>query len=148
MKQILILSALIASVFFCKAQSSVFCVQVNCPQTVAGPQDSILIFGLGTINTGAIITDSVVSYLWKQVSGPSLSVIASPTAPQTMVRKLTTGTYIFSLTATTKKGQVGIADNAVVTVLPTPVRNVVTGGTIKLVNGQLIFVPTYLDGKP
>jgi len=133
---------ILLSGFAAQAQNSaVFCVQVNCPQTITAPKDSILIFGAATI-TG----DSVISYQWKQVTGNPVTLV-TPTSSQTMVRKLQPGTYVFSMTATTKAGNVQTISSDVVTVLPAPPPpRKVKAVTFQLVNGLWIPSITFDDG--
>jgi len=139
---------LILSTCFCKAQNSIFCTQVNCPITISQPQDSVQLLSQTTlIATG----DAIASTSWKLVSAPSTTTvtIVNPTSPTPIVRGLSApGNYVFAITVTTKKGQVSYIDTDSVRVNPAPIRNTIIGGTIKLVNGQLIFFPAYSDGKP
>ena len=122
--------------------SSVFCVQVNCPITITAPTDSALIFGSATI-TG----DTVATYQWKQVSGPTC-ILVSPTASQTMVRKMSPGTYVFSLIVTTKKGNSLAQSGDSITVAPAPAApRTVIKVTFQLING--VWTPSfvYSDGS-
>lgn len=145
MKTLLLSLAALLSISLAHAQSaSIFCVQVNCPQTITAPKDSILIFGAASING---IGDTVTSYQWTQTSGPAAAILVTPTASQTMVRKLVPGTYIFSLTVKTKAGNVQTVPSDVVTILaaPAPPRTV-TGFSFQLINGVWKPSFTFSDG--
>lgn len=133
-------AVLIFSTIFAKAQNSViFCAQTNCPITITAPVDSALLFGVATI-TGA--KDTVVSYLWKQVSGPA-AILATPGSSQTMARKLVPGSYIFSMTVTTKLGATQTVASDQLTVLPAPpLPRTVKSVTFLFVNG--VWIPSFV----
>lgn len=131
--------------FAAKSQSSIFCVQVNCPQTITAPTDSALLFGAATIT---IPGDTVTGFTWKQVSGPTTAILITPTSSQTMVRKLVPGSYLFSMTATTKMGNIQTVGNDVITVLPAPAPpRTVISVAFKLINGVWIPSFVYNDGS-
>lgn len=144
MKKLLLPFCLILSTLAFGQNAVVFTTQTNCPIVITAPTDSAMIFGQASI-TGA--NDTVIGYLWKQISGPA-AVLVSPTSSQTMVRKLVPGSYIFSMTATTKLGAVQTITNDQITVLPAPPPpRTVTTFTLKLVNGVWIPSFTYNDGS-
>lgn len=102
--------------FLTKAQStSVFCVQTNCPVSITLPVDSATLYSAATITS-----DSIVSYVWKQTSGPKCT-LSAPNASQTKVLSMDiAGTYTFSVTATSKGGAVQTVYNDIVTVQAAP----------------------------
>ena|SRR5579872_648560 len=143
MKYIFLLLTLVFY-FSTKAQNvNIFCAQANCPITITGPADSTLIFGAASISA----PDSIATYTWKQLTGPSLATLATPTANQTMVRKLSApGTYTFSMTVGTKNGATQTVTSTV-NVLPVPAKlRTVVGVTMKLVNGIWQITYTFSDG--
>lgn len=79
-------------------------------QTITLPASSVTLTGTGTDPDG-----SIASYKWSQVSGPSTSVIVSPTAASTVVNNLVQGVYKFQLTVTDNMGATG-SDTVQVTV--------------------------------
>lgn len=137
-------AVLIFSTVFAHGQNSViFCAQTNCPITITAPQDSALLFGAATI-TGA--KDTVISYLWKQVSGPA-AVLVTPGSSQTMARKLVPGSYVFSMTVTTKLGASQTVASDQLTVLPAPPPpRTVKSVTFQFINGLWIPSFVYSDG--
>lgn len=141
MRKILLVASLLTS-FLVNAQTStsaVFCVQTNCPVTLQLPLDSAQIFGQATI-----AGDTVISYQWKQISGPSVT-IKSATTPTAMATGLNwAGAYVFSLTATTKHGNSMTNAGSVVNVLaaiPVIAPPVITGVSVTLF-GQTFTIPT------
>jgi hypothetical protein len=56
-----------------------------------------------------------VSYLWSQVSGPSIAIILTPGSQSTFVTSLNSGLYTFQLSAIDNKGAVGV-DSVTITV--------------------------------
>ena len=71
-------------------------------QTITLPTNSVTLSGSG-IDADGIIT----GYSWKQISGPSASVIASPGDTTTLSNGLIGGNYQFELTITDNLGAVG-----------------------------------------
>lgn len=142
MKKLLIIVSLLTATMVHGQNAVVFCAQTNCPITITAPTDSATLFGLGTI-TGA--KDSITGYVWKQVSGPTAAVIVSPTASQTVIRKLVPGSYTFALTVSTKLGGIQTIGGDIVTVAPAPPPpRTVTSLTFKLVNG--LWIPSFVFG--
>jgi hypothetical protein len=72
-------------------------------QTITLPQDSARLSGTAT-DTGSRIK----AYLWSEVSGPNVPVIADEGSPSTIVRGLIAGTYIFQLMAVDSAGATGV----------------------------------------
>jgi len=72
----------------------------------------------GTQSGGAIIKEKL-TYLWSLVSGPTDVEIVDQTSPLTLVKFITTGTYVFKLTGTNDAG----SNSTQVTI------NVLTAGT-------------------
>jgi len=68
-------------------------------QTITLPVNSVNLTGNGTDSDGII-----VSYSWKQLSGPSVSSIISQSTAVTLVNNLQGGTYTFELTVTDNNG--------------------------------------------
>jgi alpha-tubulin suppressor-like RCC1 family protein len=83
-------------------------------QSITLPIDSTLLQGSGTEANGTI-----VSYKWVQLSGPSVSTIASSGSATTEVTTLVQGEYTFQLTVTDNSG-VTATDQVKVTVNPAP----------------------------
>lgn len=76
-------------------------IQANCTQAVqlsASGKDSVLIYGVVTAS------DGVKTFSWIQKSGPNTAVLSTPTATQTQVKGIVSGTYIFNFSATTVNG--------------------------------------------
>lgn len=72
-------------------------------QTIHLPADSVLLTGSAT-DSGS----RIVSWLWSEVSGPNVPVIASEGSQSTKVYGLIMGQYIFQLTATDTFGLTGV----------------------------------------
>lgn len=72
-------------------------------QTIHLPVDSVLLSGSAT-DSGS----RIVSWLWSEVSGPNVPVIASEGSQSTKVYGLIMGQYIFQLTATDTFGLTGV----------------------------------------
>jgi hypothetical protein len=70
--------------------------------TVISPVEFVTLNGGGTDVDG-----NVVSYLWRQISGPTSASILSENAAVTNVSNLSEGTYEFELTVTDNKGLTG-----------------------------------------
>jgi K319-like protein len=84
-------------------------------QTIQIPVDSVLLIGSGK-STGS----KIVGYLWSEVSGPNVPVIASESSPTTIVRGMIPGTYIFQFLVIDSLGLSGV-DTLSVFVNPAPV---------------------------
>ena len=78
------------------------------------PTDYITLNGFGKSE------NKIVGYLWSQVSGPGVAVIVSPSAPETVVRGLKIGDYIFQFAVIDDKGLTGV-DTVAVKVTPSPI---------------------------
>ena len=89
MKYILLV-LLTLSFSFCKSQ--ICLVQANCSQTITLPNTA-------TIWSQTLSTNVLTGLQWKQLSGPTASVILNPTASLTVVSNLAQGTYLYSITA-------------------------------------------------
>jgi K+-transporting ATPase c subunit len=74
------------------------------------PTNSVTLSGSGSDPDGTI-----ASYQWTQVAGPSKANISSPTQPQTAVKNLNQGIYLFELKVTDNLGATG-KDSVQVTV--------------------------------
>lgn len=104
------------------------------------PVDYITLSGSGSTTNG-----SITSYAWTQVSGPSQSVVVSPSYSQTVVRSLVAGIYLFELTVTDSKGLTG-KDTVQITVQNSVNRNV-TPITAKLYpNPATTSITIEIDG--
>ena len=64
--------------------------------------------------------NKIVGYLWSQVSGPGLAIIESPSAPETFVRGLKTGEYVFQFAVIDAAGLTGV-DTVAVKVTTSPI---------------------------
>jgi hypothetical protein len=73
------------------------------------PENSTVLIGFATPITGRYI----VSYQWTQISGPTGSVITSPTAPSTGIGNLQAGNFVYRLSAIDNRGG---TDSSTVTV--------------------------------
>ena len=71
-------------------------------QTITPPVENIVLSGSGTDADGKI-----VSYSWKQLSGPTTSVITNPGAASTTLEGLVAGTYVYQLSVFDDEGGVG-----------------------------------------
>lgn len=144
MKKLIFFVAFLSLVGISRAQTSaVYCVQVNCPITITAPTDSALIFSATTLSG-----DTVAAYQWKQISGPTTAILVTPAASQTVVRKLSPGTYTFSLTVTTKHGAVLPSTMDQVSVAPQPAApRTVVKISFQLINGVWTPSIVYSDGS-
>lgn len=70
------------------------------------PTNTITLSGTATGNGGA----TILSTVWTQVSGPNISTIVSPTSLTTSVTGMTSGLYMFRLTATDSNGNINFAN--------------------------------------
>lgn len=84
-------------------------------QTIQLPQDSVILNGLGSS-----VGSKIIGYLWSEVSGPNVPVIASQSSASTVVRGLKSGTYIFQFEVIDTSGLTGV-DTVSVIVLPSPI---------------------------
>jgi hypothetical protein len=125
-------------------------------QTITLPTNAALLNGSGTDADGTI-----AGYSWEQISGPSVSWIASSNTRVTLARNLVAGTYEFELTVTDNMGAIG-KDTVVVVVLrlnldvqsnnikiyPNPVANTATLEiNTTTTNSKLLVVITNMQGQ-
>jgi len=81
----------------------------NGPIAAAGPDQSVwssnaYLLGSGSYdNTGGYITN----YVWSQVSGPSTATLGWMSNTNVEARSLVRGVYVFKLTVTNNRGEVG-----------------------------------------
>ncbi len=69
------------------------------PVAFAGADTSIILPDSIMFTAAASDPDgTIIKYEWKQITGPSASIISSPNTPATMIRNLTAGVYYFSVT--------------------------------------------------
>jgi ribosomal protein L14 len=73
--------------------------------TIPMPESSVVLNGGASWDPDGNIT----SYSWKQISGPSNSVIVNSTASSTQVNNLTQGSYTFELDVADNKGAISTA---------------------------------------
>lgn len=106
-------------------------VPINLPPLVNAGTDQMVQLPVNTVDLAGNATDgdgSIVSYSWALVSGPATYTILSPNLPQTQLRDLVAGNYIFRLQAIDNAGGLG-SDTVAITVLtanpppPPPVNN-------------------------
>jgi K319-like protein len=79
-------------------------------QSINWPADSVTLSG-----TASDSASRITAYLWSEVTGPNVPVIASAGSKTTSVTGLTTGVYIFQLMAVDSLGATGV-DTVSVTV--------------------------------
>lgn len=78
------------------------------------PQDSAIVFGNASDGDG-----EVTGYLWSQLSGPSIAIIANPYDAQTLISDLTEGLYQFMITVWDNDGETA-SDTLNILVHPAP----------------------------
>jgi predicted peptidase len=104
----------------------------NSPPIVNAGTDQLITLPTSTVSlsgTGSDPDGSVASTLWTKLSGPAGGAFTSATTYNTNFTGLTSGTYVFRLTATDNLGAITSDDvNVVVNTLPT-----VNAGTDKIV---------------
>jgi hypothetical protein len=82
--------------------------------TIIGPVDSVVFNGSAETE----LMETIVRYKWRQIAGPSQSVLANMNNPTTIVRKLSvSGLYAFEFKVTDNNGLFGF-DTISVNVLP------------------------------
>lgn len=81
-------------------------------ETITLPVNGITLSGTGADSDGLI-----TSVIWKQISGPSIALIASPDAGSTSVNNLIQGLYFFEFAVTDNRGAIGL-DTVMITVNP------------------------------
>ncbi len=112
-------------------------------QAITLPVNSVTLSGSGTDADGTIVT-----YLWTELSGPSLATIVSINSATTNVSALIQGTYQFQLTVIDNDGAIGTA-TVQVTVNPAinipPVANAGNNQSIALPVNSVILSGTGTD---
>ncbi len=71
-------------------------------QSIALPNNNTKLTGNGSDSDG-----SIVSYLWRQISGPSQASLKNPSSSFTPLKGLVQGVYAFELTVTDNEGAIG-----------------------------------------
>jgi len=127
--------------------------------TIVYPENSIMLNGSGTDADG-----SIVSYLWNQVAGPSVSTIFPNNTASTDISNLVEGNYEFELTVTDNNGLTGTDTVAVnvaearfaartttttsIKVYPNPVHDIANLQiNTSQINTDIMIVITDLSGK-
>lgn len=121
-------------IFSCKKDNN----SVKLPPRVNAGPAQVIALPVDSITLTGTVTDAgskVVGYLWSEVSGPNVPVIASEGSLSTVVRGLTAGNYIFQLMATDTFGITGV-DTMTVTVNPPTV--IYLRGTIGTFDNELV----------
>ncbi|UII25518.1 PKD domain-containing protein [Fulvivirga maritima] len=76
------------------------------PIVDAGTNQSLVLPGIATLSATASDPDgTIISYQWTQRTGPSQSMINSPSSSETTVDQLEYGTYVFRCTVTDNNNQ-------------------------------------------
>jgi hypothetical protein len=88
-------------------------------QSIQLPVDSAILNGSGSSTDGKI-----VGYLWSEVSGPNVPVIASESSASTIVRGMITGTYIFQFMVIDNLG-LSAVDTVSINVTPSPIDSLI-----------------------
>ncbi|GBR77367.1 hypothetical protein RDn1_026 [Candidatus Termititenax dinenymphae] len=101
-------------------------------QTIVLPANSVRLNGSGSDSDGTI-----VSYLWRKLSGPGSPTITSGNSAATDITNLQEGTYIFALTVTDNKG--GTHTDSVTIIVQPPPANILP--TANAGNDQTIVLP-------
>jgi len=86
-------------------------------QIVILPTDSVVLDGLKSASG----VDSIISYLWSQVSGPKEGIIRSSDSGTTIVSSLVEGEYVFQLVV---RNSAGLTDSSIIGVIVKSVTNV------------------------
>ncbi len=81
-------------------------------QTIQLPIDSVTLSG-----SGKSVDSKITGYLWSEISGPNVPVIASESSPTTIVRGMIAGTYTFQFLVIDSLGLSGV-DTMSVVVMP------------------------------
>ena len=137
----------------------------NIPPVANAGKDINIIFPVNSVILNGSGTDAdgfVVNYLWKQISGPSESLINEPNAANPNISNLMGGNYLFELTVTDNEGATG-KDNMIVSVdlgrmtsvvncinvYPNPVKEIATLEitTIKPNGTNLLIIVSDINGK-
>lgn len=80
--------------------------------TIKLPQDSLILRG-----KGGSPADTVIGYLWSQISGPNEAVIKNESSSAAIAKGLVAGTYLFQFMIIDKNGLTAV-DSVSVTVMP------------------------------
>ena len=125
--------------------------------TILYPASDVILNGKGADSDGEIAT-----YSWKQISGPSESIINSGNTSFAEISELKEGTYEFELTVTDKNGAIGkdtvkvtvalgrLAPevNSTITIYPNPVHDLTTADiNTGRANTNLLIIITDMSGK-
>jgi len=125
-------------------------------QAITLPTDSITLTGIATDINGTI-----TGYQWRQISGPTASVIAVPTIPVTSANGLIGGYYEYELTAYDTRGasakdtftvivaepRLNVSVSNSINLYPNPVQNITTLEiNSSLINARIGIVITDMRG--
>jgi len=88
-------------------------------QSIQLPVDSVILNGSGSSAGGKI-----VGYLWSEVSGPNVPVIARESSASATVRGMIAGTYLFQFMVIDNLGLSGV-DTVSINVIPSPIDSLV-----------------------
>jgi hypothetical protein len=138
------LSLAMASLLFFSCQKNTLVVERKPPVVNAGPSQTLTL-PTDTVYLSGKVTDSASSisgYLWSEVSGPNVALIAAEGSLSTSATGLVPGTYIFQLMATDSFGLTGV-DTMQVTVNP-PQKN---HGTLVLSPIHNLYEYTYIGNS-
>jgi len=105
------------------------------PVANAGPDQTIILPTNSTVLNGSASTDPdgyIIAYAWRQLTGPSTSVLSQPDSVSTTVSGLVAGTYSFEL-AVTDDSLATSRDTVLVTAKVHLPPIAVAGGNVKLV---------------
>ena len=78
-------------------------------ETIPTGQSTVLDGRSSYTNSG-----SIVSYKWVKYAGPTTYDILNPSEPQTWIRNMTAGTYVYRLTVTSSNGLTGFDDVTII----------------------------------
>lgn len=128
--------------------------------TITSPNSVIHLNALGSTETGG----SIQAYQFLQSAGPSKAIFTADTVGRMVVSGLFPGTYRFgvivndgllntdSAFVSVSVKPVFIPPCPVCPVCPPPIvcplPRTLVGGTMKVINGQLVYTPIYSDGQP
>jgi hypothetical protein len=95
-------------------------VNAGISQTIVLPMDSVRLSGTATA------PNKITAYLWSEVSGPNVPMIADEGLPMTMVHGLVAGSYIFQLMAIDSTGETGVDTIGITVVTGQTTSNTIT----------------------
>jgi hypothetical protein len=75
----------------------------------AGVSQTVMLPNTTTLLDGSASQGKITQILWRQISGPSVALMGSPTKLTTPVSNLIAGDYVFELTVKNDKGQTDVA---------------------------------------